>query len=76
MFTPFQAILPKSNVPADQQQANKAATNVDYLSNLDILSRADHIRLSGIVCTIGTKILETKHFAILLNIFLIVLNFF
>ena len=49
----FQAILPSSNVPSNQQQANKASTTVDYLSNLDILSRADHIRLSGIVCTIG-----------------------
>ena len=28
---------------------------MDYLSNLDILSRADHIRLSGIVCTIGNS---------------------
>ena len=30
-----------------------ASTTVDYLSGLDILSRAARVRLSGIVCTIG-----------------------
>merc|ERR1711992_429961 len=33
--------------------AHCAATQVDYLSGLDILSRAARVRLSGIVCTIG-----------------------
>nr|AIW65576.1 pyruvate kinase [Tigriopus japonicus] len=47
------AILPTSNVPGGQQRAHTASTTVDYLSNLDIMSRANRIRLSGIVCTIG-----------------------
>merc|ERR1712141_309552 len=47
------SILPKSDVPAEQRKAHCAATTVDYLSGLDILSRAARVRLSGIVCTIG-----------------------
>ena len=47
------SILPLTNVPGAQRQASNASTTVDYLSELDILSRASKVRLSGIVCTIG-----------------------
>ena len=40
-------------MPSEQRKAQSAATTVDYLSGLDILSRAARVRLSGIVCTIG-----------------------
>ena len=49
----FQSILPESDVPSGQRLARLAATNVDFLGGLDILSRAGRTRLSGIVCTIG-----------------------
>ena len=42
-----------SDVPAGQRKAHQAGTMVDYLSNLDVMSRAARVRLSGIVCTIG-----------------------
>lgn len=48
------SILPITDVPAGQRNAQSNASNmVDYNSQLDILSRADKVRLSGIVCTIG-----------------------
>jgi len=47
------SILPESDVPSGQKLARLAATNVDFLGGLDILSRAGRTRLSGIVCTIG-----------------------
>ena len=40
-------------MPNAQARATEAGTMVEYLSALNILSRSDHIRLSGIVCTIG-----------------------
>merc|ERR1712158_44928 len=46
-------ILPTTNVPTGQAEASKASTTVEYMSRLQILSKADKIRLSGIVCTIG-----------------------
>merc|ERR1712141_771985 len=46
-------ILPTTNVASGQADAQAAATTVEYLSRLQILSKADKIRLSGIVCTIG-----------------------
>ena len=52
-IVPFQSILPESDVPSGQKLARLAATNVDFLGGLDILSRAGRTRLSGIVCTIG-----------------------
>ena len=45
--------MPESDVPSEQQKAHQSATTVDYLSGLNILSRAARVRLSGIVCTIG-----------------------
>ena len=36
-----------------ENATNNSKTTVDYLSGLDILSRAARVRLSGIVCTIG-----------------------
>merc|ERR1712038_2049110 len=53
------SILPKSNVPTEQRKAHCAATQVDYLSGLNILSRAARVRLSGIVCTIGPASKQT-----------------
>ena len=34
-------------------KAQLASTMVDYASELDVMSRAARVRLSGIVCTIG-----------------------
>jgi len=45
--------LPEGDIPAAQAKAREAGTMVEYLSSLRILSRTSHIRLSGIVCTIG-----------------------
>ena len=54
LFFSFQSVLPESkDVLPDQQNAAKASTTVDYMSELDVLSRAARVRLSGIVCTIG-----------------------
>jgi len=46
-------ILPTTNVPTGQAEAQTASTMTEYMSRLQILSKADKIRLSGIVCTIG-----------------------
>jgi len=46
-------ILEAMDIPAAQRQAGRASTMVDYTSNLDIYSRANRVRLTGIVCTIG-----------------------
>merc|ERR1711963_289331 len=46
-------ILPEGNIPEAQALARESGTMVEYLSSLRILSRTSHIRLSGIVCTIG-----------------------
>ena len=48
-----QSILPVSDVLPEQIKAHQSGTMVDYLSNLDVMSRAARVRLSGIVCTIG-----------------------
>ena len=49
----LQDILPEGNIPEAQALARESGTMVEYLSSLRILSRTSHIRLSGIVCTIG-----------------------
>ena len=50
----MQSILPQDeNIPASQLLARRSATHVDYLTQLNIMSRASGTRLSGIVCTIG-----------------------
>merc|ERR1719245_1923201 len=41
------------DIPAAQRKAGQASTMIDYTSNLDIYSKANRMRLSGIVCTIG-----------------------
>merc|ERR1712012_321078 len=46
-------ILPTTKVPTGHAEAQGASTTVEYMSRLQILSKADKIRLSGIVCTIG-----------------------
>ena len=51
--------MPESDVPSEQQKAHQSATTVDYLSGLNILSRAARVRLSGIVCTIGPASKQT-----------------
>ena len=50
------SILEPMDIPAAQRMAAKASTMVDYVSNLDIYSKANRMRLSGIVCTIGPVI--------------------
>jgi len=46
-------ILEAMDIPGAQLKASKASTHIDYTSNLDIYSKANRMRLSGIVCTIG-----------------------
>jgi len=48
-----ETILEPMDIPAAQRKAGQASTQVDYTSNLDIYSKANRMRLSGIVCTIG-----------------------
>merc|ERR1712045_552883 len=43
----------KCNVPAGQERARESNTNIEYVSNLNMYSTANKMRLSGIVCTIG-----------------------
>jgi len=47
------SILPVTDVPKAQGQAAKASTQIEHNANLEITSRANRVRLSGIVCTIG-----------------------
>merc|ERR1711877_62405 len=48
-----QSILEKMDIPAGQKKAREASTNIEYISNLNMYSTANKMRLSGIVCTIG-----------------------
>ena len=36
-----------------QETARESSTNIEYVSNLNMYSTANKMRLSGIVCTIG-----------------------
>merc|ERR1711910_191370 len=47
------SILEKCDVPAGQERARESNTNIEYVSNLNMYSTANEMRLSGIVCTIG-----------------------
>lgn len=47
------SILEKLNIPPHQEKARESATQVEYVSNLNMYSTANKMRLSGIVCTIG-----------------------
>merc|ERR1711953_1351855 len=47
------SILEKCNIPAGQERARESNTNIEYVSNLNMYSTANKMRLSGIVCTIG-----------------------
>merc|ERR1712168_1629668 len=47
------SILEKLDIPDHQQKARKSATQVEYVSNLNMYSTANKMRLSGVVCTIG-----------------------
>ena len=54
MSRAHQSVLPPEDVvPASQELAHHSATRVEYLSQLNIFSRATAIRGSSIVCTIG-----------------------
>jgi len=48
-----ESILEAMDIPAHQQRAREQATQVEYVSNLNMYSTANKMRLSGIVCTIG-----------------------
>jgi len=48
-----ESILEKLDIPAHQESARASATQVEYVSNLNMYSTANKMRLSGIVCTIG-----------------------
>merc|ERR1711953_565994 len=52
-FELVSSILEKCNVPAGQERARESNTNIEYVSNLNMYSTANKMRLSGIVCTIG-----------------------
>merc|ERR1719447_2750878 len=52
-YSESSSILEKCDVPAGQERARESNTNIEYVSNLDIYSKAHRMRLSGIVCTIG-----------------------
>merc|ERR1712055_617965 len=48
------SILEKmKNIPPNQERARESATQVEFLSNLNMYSTASKMRLSGVVCTIG-----------------------
>merc|ERR1712156_369062 len=48
------SVLPEAkDVLPGQRKAQLASTMVDYVSELDVMSRAARVRLSGVVCTIG-----------------------
>jgi len=47
------SILEKMDIPACQERAREQATQVEFVSNLNMYSTANKMRLSGIVCTIG-----------------------
>jgi len=47
------SILEHMEIPACQERAREQATQVEYVSHLNMYSTAMKMRLSGIVCTIG-----------------------
>merc|ERR1739844_32019 len=47
------SILEKMDIPAGQKKARECSTNIEYVSNLNMYSTANKMRLSGVVCTIG-----------------------
>jgi len=48
------SILEKmDDIPAGQKKARESSTNIEYISNLNMYSTANKMRLSGVVCTIG-----------------------
>merc|ERR1719435_282075 len=48
-----ESILEKLDIPDHHQKARESATQVEYVSNLNMYSTSNKMRLSGIVCTIG-----------------------
>jgi len=47
------SILEKMDVPAGQKKARESSNNIEYVSNLNMYSASNKMRLSGVVCTIG-----------------------
>merc|ERR1712112_599625 len=46
-------ILEKLDIGSHQERAKEQATQCEFVSNLNMYSTANRMRLSGIVCTIG-----------------------
>merc|ERR1719251_564351 len=46
------SILEKMDVPAGQKKARESSNNIEYVSNLNMYSSSNKMRLSGVVCTI------------------------
>merc|ERR1712112_683485 len=46
-------ILEKLDIPTQQERAKEQATQCEFVSNLNMYSTSNRMRLSGIVCTIG-----------------------
>ena len=40
-------------MPAGQKKARESSNNIEYVSNLNMYSAPNKMRLSGVVCTIG-----------------------
>merc|ERR1712114_169743 len=53
-------ILEKLDIASHQQRAKEQATQCEFVSNLNMYSTANRMRLSGIVCTIGPVSREPK----------------
>ena len=52
---------PSEHIPY-QMMANEADSYLDHLSALDIDSKPQSIRLTGIICTIGLSVISDKAF--------------
>ena len=47
------SILEKMHVSGGQKKARESSNNIKYVSNLNMYSASNKMRLSGVVCTIG-----------------------
>lgn len=48
-------------MPANTTPNAEAASHLEHISNLDIDTQSKHIRLSGIICTIGILLIVFKN---------------
>merc|ERR1712112_409058 len=46
-------ILEKLDISSHQERARESSNNIEYVSNLNMYSSSNKMRLSGVVCTIG-----------------------